>query len=74
MPIIDTLATGKNIHQLCQKNHMKALDLADILGFTTPRAIFKWFNGTNLPTLDNLVILAGLFKVTVDDILVIKIQ
>jgi transcriptional regulator with XRE-family HTH domain len=41
-----------------------------MLGFTTPQAIYKWQHGRALPTLDNLVALAAVFGVKIDDILV----
>ena len=45
-------------------------DLQNVLGFTNPQAIYKWQNGDSLPTIDNLVILAAVLGVTVDEILV----
>ena len=38
--------------------------------FISPQAIYKWQNGTALPTVDNLIVLAALFDVLIDDILV----
>ncbi|MCD7737967.1 MAG: helix-turn-helix domain-containing protein [Lachnospiraceae bacterium] len=46
-------------------------DLQDIFGFSTPQALYKWQHGTALPTIDNMVVLAAVFGVKVDDILVI---
>ena len=42
-----------------------------IFGFTTPQAIYKWIHGTAMPTIDNLVILAAVLGVTMDDIVVV---
>ena len=42
------------------------------MGFNTPQALYKWERGLCLPTLDNLVILAELFNVSIEDILAIK--
>ena len=39
-------------------------------GFNSPQAIYKWQNGAALPTVDNLIVLAALFGVLIDDILV----
>ena len=44
----------------------------EVFGFQNPTAVFKWMKGTSLPTVDNLVILADLFGVTIEDILVIR--
>ena len=49
---------------------MSVRQLQDVFGFTTPQAIYKWQHGTAMPTLDNLVILAAVFHVHMDDIIV----
>ena len=49
---------------------MSVKDLQDVFGFTTPQAIYKWQHGTALPTIDNLVVLAAVLGVKIDDILV----
>ena len=46
-------------------------DLQDAFGFTTPQAIYKWQQGTAMPTIDNLVVLAIVFGVHIDEIIVI---
>ncbi len=71
-PTIDMAATGRNIADLRKNAGMTVRDLQDILGFNTPQAIFKWTRGDSLPTVDNLVILASVFGVKVDDILVVS--
>lgn len=70
MPTIDMAGTGKRITDLRHDAGMTVKDLQDIFGFATPNAIYKWQHGTAMPTLDNLVILAAVFGVTVDDIIV----
>ena len=72
MPIIDIAATGQNIKKIMTDNDMTVKDMQDIFGFNTGQAIYKWFQGKCLPTIDNMVILATIFHVTVDDILVIR--
>lgn len=71
MPNIDMPETGKRITELRMNAGMTVKDLQDIFGFTTPNAIYKWQHGTALPTLDNLVILAAVFDVAIDDIVVL---
>lgn len=72
IPTIDTVMTGKNIIRLRDSRGFSVKDLQVAFGFTTPQAIYKWQNGTALPTVDNLVILAEMFDVKVDDILVVR--
>lgn len=71
MPMINTIGTGKRIADLRKTAGMTVRDLQDIFGFATPNAIYKWQNGTAMPTLDNLVILAAVFGVAMDDIIVV---
>lgn len=71
-PVIDVTATGLNIANLRSAAGYTVKDLQSILGFANPQAIYKWQNGINLPTVDNLVILAEVFGVKVDDILVFR--
>ena len=70
LPVIDMAATGMNIARMRRKAGFTVKDLQDIFGFSTPQAIYKWQRGTAMPTVDNLVVLAAVFSVTIDDILV----
>ena len=71
IPTIDMVRTGQNINRLRKLAGVSVKDLQDIFGFATPQAIYKWQHGTALPTIDNLVVLAALLGVKIDDILVI---
>ena len=72
IPTIDMEKTGENILRLRKNVGMSVRDLQDVFGFATPQAIYKWQHGTALPTIDNLVVLAAVFEVHVDDILVVE--
>ncbi|MDE7432368.1 MAG: helix-turn-helix domain-containing protein [Lachnospiraceae bacterium] len=74
IPTIDMVGTGLNIVKLREKNGLTVKEVQDIFGFTTPQAIYKWQHGTALPTVDNLVVLAAIFHVHVDDILVMEVE
>ena len=71
IPAINMMATGANITRMREMTGLTVRDLQDIFGFATPQAIYKWQHGTAMPTIDNLVVLAALFDVTVDQILVV---
>ena len=73
-PAIDMAKTGQNIIDLRKKAGLSVKDLQEVFGFSTPQAIYKWQQGLALPTIDNLVVLATLLDVKVDDILVIDKQ
>ena len=70
-PVIDMIRTGQNIGRLRKQAKLSVKDLQDIFGFSTPQAIYKWQQGVALPTIDNLVVLAVVLQVHLDDILVI---
>jgi transcriptional regulator with XRE-family HTH domain len=72
IPVIDMPATGINITRMRVNAGLTVKDLQDIFGFSTPQAIYKWQRGTALPTVDNLVILAAIFGVKIDDILIFQ--
>lgn len=63
IPVINMTATGKNIAALRVRAGLSVRDVQEIFGFATPQAIYKWQNGTAMPTIDNLVILAKNFNV-----------
>ena len=71
IPTINMAATGMNITRLRKSAGLSVRDLADILGFATPQAGYKWQKGVAMPTLDNLVVLAAILNVTMDQIIVV---
>ena len=71
IPTLNLAATGKNITGLRIRAGLTVRDLQNVFGFATPQAIYKWQNGLAMPTVDNLIVLAAVFGVGVDDILVI---
>ena len=69
---IDIEATGNNLKQICKRKGITAMDLMSLLHFTTPTAVYKWYSGRNLPSMDNMMIIAGFLGVKVEDIVVMK--
>ena len=72
IPVIDLTATGINIVRLRINAGLTVKDIQDIFGFSTPQAIYKWQRGKALPTVDNLVVLAAVFGVRIEDILIFQ--
>lgn len=73
LPTIDMVRTGENINKLRKQAGLSVKNLQNIFGFATPQAIYKWQQGAALPSIDNLVVLAAVLQVCIDDILVIDI-
>lgn len=72
IPTINVEETGMRIDVLIHESEYSVRDISEKLGFETPQAIYKWMQGKTLPKLDNLVALAAILKVSVDDILVVE--
>ena len=71
IPTINLEQTGANIMKLRQDAGLTVRDLHMAFGFNSPQAFYKWQNGAALPTVDNLIGLAALLHVRIDDILII---
>ena len=71
IPMINLTETGRKIVRLRKRAGLSVKDLQQVFGFATPQAIYKWQQGLALPTIDNLVILAMLLGVTMDEIIVV---
>ena len=68
---INSVATGQNINRLRIAAGLTVRDMQMAFGFSTPQAIYKWIHGTALPSIDNLVILADMLNVTMDEIVIV---
>ena len=72
IPFVNTVATGRNIDRLRIAAGMSVKEMQVVFGFATPQAIYKWIHGTSMPTIDNLVILAAMLGVTMDEIVIVE--
>ena len=70
--VIDMVQTGQRIKEIRIKRGLSAKNIADFMGFETPVAVYKWEKGRTLPSLDNLVLLAALLEVKIDDLIITK--
>lgn len=72
IPVINIKATGERIKTLMDERELVVKDIQEELGLATVQAVYKWFYGQNLPSLDNLICLSRVFQVKIDDILVLE--
>jgi len=70
--VIDPVATGKRIEQLRKENGMSVKQLQKVFGFTSPQSIYKWQWGQTLPDIANLLVLARIWNVAVEDIICVE--
>lgn len=68
-PVLDIYRTGQKIKQIMQKKGITVREVQQYLRLETPQSIYHWFNGRNMPTIDNLYALSNLFAVPVDAML-----
>lgn len=71
-PVLDLEATGSKIKTIMKQRGVTPRQLQLIMEFPYVQTIYNWFAGKNLPTLDNLVVLAQLLDVTMDDLIVTR--
>ena len=71
-PVIDMVATGKNIVRLREESGLSVAELQEYLGFEAPQAIYKWQKGQTLPSTDHLLALGHLLDVPMEEILVTR--
>ena len=71
-PVIDLAETGRRIERQRRKAGMTVRDVQTYFGFEYPQAIYKWQHGECLPTVDNLLALARLLQVSMEDLLAYK--
>jgi transcriptional regulator with XRE-family HTH domain len=72
MIVVDAEATGQRIRVLMAERNITVLDIKKRLNLSVPYGVYKWLYGMSLPKIDHLVILADMFGVTMDDIVVTK--
>ena len=74
IPTIDVPATSQNLKKLRENNNITVAQIQKLLGMENPQSIYIWENPEKkyLPRIDNLITLAKLYKVTLDEIIILK--
>ena len=73
IPVVNMIRTGENIRRLREASGLSVRDLQEFFGFATPQAIYKWQQGTSLPSIDNLMMLGRLFSVPIEEIIAVDL-
>lgn len=71
-PIIDMKGTGQWLRFLCKREKITVNELQERLQIASNQAIYAWFNGKTLPSLDNLYGLSRVLCMQMDDLLVLE--
>ena len=69
-PIINVAATAANIKACRIRAGYTVREIQNIFNFSSPEAIYAWEKGKYLPTIDNMVVIAVVYGVTIDKILI----
>ncbi|SEQ11039.1 Helix-turn-helix [Treponema bryantii] len=69
-PVLDLDATGAKIKTLMKQRGISPRQLQLILNFPYVQTVYNWFAGKNMTTIDNLVVLAQILGVPMDEIVV----
>lgn len=67
-PKINVKETGANLRQIMDKKGITAKDVQEYLNLASVQSVYYWWNGTNMPTIDNLYALGQLLRVPIDAI------
>lgn len=68
IPIIDKKLTGVNLRRIMDERCISAKQIQKYLGLGCVQSVYRWLEGTNMPTIDNLYALSELFNVPIDKI------
>ncbi len=69
-PVIDLPGMCRNIRRLREQAGVTVRELQAYFGFEYPQAIYKWQHGECLPSVDNLLALARVLQIPMEDLLV----
>ena len=69
-PIIDKEKTGIRLEKLMNANGLTPKDICDYLSLSCVQTVYRWFEGINIPSIDNLYALSQLFCTGIDNMII----
>lgn len=74
LPVIDVQATSKRLKDIREEKGIAVADIQQMMGIQNPQSIYTWENPNRkyLPCLENLIALAKIYGVSLDDLIVLK--
>ena len=67
-PLINKRETGINLRRIMDMRGITPKDVQEYLGLGCVQSVYRWTDGVNMPTIDNLYALSELFQVPIDAI------
>lgn len=69
-PVIDKKRTGQRIQFWMRIYYLTPKDIQKYLSLSCVQTVYRWLDGTNIPTIDNLYALSHLFRINMNAIVV----
>lgn len=69
LPLIDKPGTADKIIYFMKINNLNPKDVQGYLELTCVQTVYRWLEGINIPTIDNLYALSQLFGIQIDDMI-----
>ncbi|MCR5824605.1 MAG: helix-turn-helix domain-containing protein [Lachnospiraceae bacterium] len=67
---IDMRRTGLRLQKFAKQNGYSVKDIQKYLCLSCPQPVYRWYKGSMLPSVDNLLRLSELFRVHMEELLV----
>lgn len=67
-PLINKRETGINLRRIMDMRGITPKEVQAYLGLGCVQSVYRWLDGINMPTIDNLYALSELFQVPIDEI------
>lgn len=68
---INMEATGANIKKLIKASGYSVREIMELTGISTEQAVYKWYRGESIPTIENMLILSNALGIEIKELLVI---
>ncbi|MGN0169220.1 MAG: helix-turn-helix domain-containing protein [Lachnospiraceae bacterium] len=65
-PLINKRETGVNLRRIMDMRGITPKDVQEYLGLGCVQSVYRWTDGVNMPTIDNLYALSELLQVPID--------
>lgn len=69
---IDVERTGRQLKKCCKERGIKPSDIQKALFLHNPQAVYKWFRGEALPSIENLCTVADLLRLPIEALLIFQ--
>ena len=69
-PVINVAATAAKIKECRVRAGYSVREIQAIFNFSSPEAIYAWEKGKYIPSIDNMIVIAEVYGVSIDEFIV----